>query len=385
MFTKKNKFDISRRGFTLIEVLVVVGLLIVLAAIMIPTVKLINNDRRIRESARMVNMFATSVRDASVVDGESAFMLVRNRNNPDRCYDLWRMRVLPGFSGTAFNSTVSVQTYNDGTNTYYYFDVEVPLGGNKTAVDNEYNIKVGDSIKFNNSLGSYRIGDIEDSLLLGFGGSGMMATVRCTLDFCVNSSGQTISLTDRMVMPPVATPLIDPVPPSTPVPFTIYRRPVVSASGRMELPGNQYIDMSRSGPLHVSATVPGLGDTYFSEPNYALGALPYEDGYGAVVVVFDSNGALDRFYIRYGTIDEAVFPFVKSLWLYIASDEEDKDPMYESLDNPDGMWISINRSNGSVYTGQVTQTSPVNGMTYTIHDKILDSRFVARRRLRNTE
>ena len=53
---------LKRRGLTLIELMVVIGILVALTAIAIPAVRMINRDRKVREGAREVNAMLSSAR-----------------------------------------------------------------------------------------------------------------------------------------------------------------------------------------------------------------------------------------------------------------------------------------------------------------------------------
>lgn len=376
----------NRFGFTIIELLIVIGILVVLGAILVPTVRLLNADRRIRESARMVNMFASSVRDAAVVDGEAAFMLVRNANEPDRCYELRRMRVLPPFAGNltgGVEAVAQVQTYDPGTGvTYFFVDLPRPLPGADFT-----DINIGDSVKFNYRNVSYRIFDKNDSKGIGVGMSPTPGRDRYTLDYERTTTG----VTQTIVAPPeVPAPLADPIPPTTgPLPYQVFRRPMVISSGRLEMPGNQFIDLSKSGPIDTGNVFDG-GDTFFSERDnmlYIQGVinystpLSYADGYGSVVVVFDNNGAVDRFYVRFGTPDEAVYFPSESIYLLVATDREDEVVNFNNLYNNDNLWVSIGRNNGAVYTGEVAQPDA----STSVFVQINDSRAIARRRLEDLQ
>ena len=379
MSFQNRKTTENRFGFTVVELLIVIGILIVLGAILVPTVRLLNADRRIRESARMVNMFASSVRDAAVVDGEAAFMLVRNGNEPDRCYELRRMRILPPYAGNTFGDDTQVVDYLDMTtnNTYFYVDISMPFGDPTLT-----GINVGDSIKFNFRNVSYRIADIDDAnLMIGFGPQGTPGVIRLTLDYKVTPAQTTESITGT---PP--RPLAQPIPPlpvnpMDRIPFQVFRRPVPINSGRLEIPGNQFIDMSKSGPTNDLGLHSG-GETFFSESlTYMPGDLNYAAGEGAVVVVFDNNGAIDRYYVRYNAPgEEAYFPS-ESIYLLVATDREDEVANFNNLYNNDNLWVSIGRSNGAVYTGEIAQPDPSTSPLQQIND----SRAIARRRLEDLQ
>ena len=69
-----------RNAFTLIEVLVVVSLLIVLTALLIPRLRIINNERQIREASRKVASMFSRASQAAIYDEVSGVMIERNPN-----------------------------------------------------------------------------------------------------------------------------------------------------------------------------------------------------------------------------------------------------------------------------------------------------------------
>ena len=52
----------QRRGFTLVELLVVIGIMLVLVAIALPSIRFLTKGNTVREAARVVNTFIASAR-----------------------------------------------------------------------------------------------------------------------------------------------------------------------------------------------------------------------------------------------------------------------------------------------------------------------------------
>ena len=361
----------KKPGFTIVELLIVIGILAVIGAILVPTVRVLNADRRIRESARMVNMFASSVRDEAIVDGESAFMMVRNTNDPDRCYEMRRMRILAPYAGNTigdFATIQQVESPNGSGRFYFVIDLEAPL---PTSTLNAINI--GDTIKFNYRNVSYRILDKDNSLGLPDIGSAVNpGTNRYTLDYVLESGITTTHST--------GVPVVDPVPPvNQALPFQVFRRPIPINAGKLVMPGNQYIDMSKSGPVDFADVLPAR-ETFFDD-DYAAGQLLFDEGFGSVVVVFDGNGSVDRFYTRYGTPTEEIYFPSESIFMLVATDHDDDNLNVDNLNRLDNLWVTIGRNNGAVYTGEIAQTDPsANSLV-----RISNARGIARKRLQDLQ
>ena len=80
---KTNQTNMRRPGFTLIELLVVISIMAALTALMIPRLRAVNQDRGIREAARVVGSKFAEASDRARRDGAAAVTLVRNPNMVD--------------------------------------------------------------------------------------------------------------------------------------------------------------------------------------------------------------------------------------------------------------------------------------------------------------
>ena len=80
---KTDQTNMRRPGFTLIELLVVISIMAALTALMIPRLRAINQDRGIREAARIVGSKFAEASDRARRDGAAAVTLVRNPNMVD--------------------------------------------------------------------------------------------------------------------------------------------------------------------------------------------------------------------------------------------------------------------------------------------------------------
>ncbi len=281
----------TRRGFTLIEMLLVMSIMLVLAAMVIPKLRVVTADRKIREAARVVeSMFATA-RDDAMVNGFAGIEIVRNPNYTNGATKLFRMRILPPYAGDFVGDVASVSQNAMTLN----FEFQLPVGASYPPPINDY--AVNDFVQFNLRGPLYRI-------------SGAPVGGPYVLD--VDLSYQ--------VVPPLAVG----------VPFKIFRKSVRVVSSEVNLPRGQYIDLALSG--------------------FGIPALTGTD---SVAVMYDTHGAIERFYPTYVTGGAASTGFLPPapLFLLVASDEEANG--IAPLDNISNLWITVNQTNGAVNTSEM--------------------------------
>ena len=108
----------SRRGFTLIELLMVISVMIILAAIVIPKLRVVTADRKIREAARVVESMFASARDDAMVNGFAGIEIVRNpqlRQRRRRAFSLCGCCPLMRGTLSAIWSRLRLRTGSDGS------------------------------------------------------------------------------------------------------------------------------------------------------------------------------------------------------------------------------------------------------------------------------
>ncbi len=298
--TKVPKIKFGRRGFTLIELLIVISIMAVLAAIVIPKLRVVTADRKIREAARVVESTFASARDDAVVNGFAGIEIVRNGNYTNGATSMYRMRMLPPYAGDFFGDLANV---SESAGVY---SVQLPAAAS-------YTPSLNDFIQFNYRGPLYRM---------------LTAT--------------TFEVLSYQTAPP-----LNPAP-QPGVPFMIYRKPVRLISGEVRIPVGQLIDLQFSGDHDTSGAATSLNGELNPVP------LPAPNT-NSFIVIFDQHGAIERYYPQgFGAATPVLLPG-GPLFLLIATDEESDG--LDPLQNMANLWVTINQSNGAVKVSEMASSS----------------------------
>jgi len=342
----------TRRGMTLVELLVVVSILLLIALMAIPAVRPGLEGQRIREAARMVNVFLGNARNRAEESGRP-FGIEIERLGADQYrlmgdlslgvqanavvgqplagVVLHQVEVPPPYAGEYENSRIIITA----------------LRGNRAWV------------KFENhseNLGWYTSGMIrfKDMLKLNYQGHTWVIESFTIPNPKTGLSQWTFSSASA------------PGPPSTPaagLPFQIIRKPVRTSVAPLQLPRGTAIDLCFSG-----ATPPALFRPIRSR------WWPLYFDVSPVTIVFSPNGAVDRLYSpRSGAcrLTEPIYLLVgKRTRVPMELDPNTGDPVLDANGKPvvpaeDGLtnvedltnfWIAIRPQTGLVTTTEVADS-----------------------------
>lgn len=291
---------LPQQGFTLVELLLVISIMIILAAMVVPKLRVVTADRKIREAARLVESMFASARDDAVVNGFAGIEVVRNGNYANGSTSMFRMRMLPPYSGDfegdGANISESMGTYS----------VQLPAGAS-------YTPSLNDFIQFNNRGPLYRM---------------LTAT--------------TFEVQSYQVAPP-----LNPAP-QPGVPFKIFRKPIRQLASEVRIPGGQLIDLRFSGDHGTS----GGAGTLNGELNPIPAPVPNTNSF---VIVFEDHGSIERFYPQGLAAGPALLP-AGPLFLLVAVDEESDG--LDPLQNMANLWVSVNQTNGAVKVSEMGSNPP---------------------------
>lgn len=377
------------KGVTLVELLVVIGVMALLMTIMIPQVRMITKDRSIREAARIVGATFNDTSTKARSDGFAGIAIARNQNvvrddapggnfeNPVfyAGYEMYQLRKPLVYHGNNIGDqgVIASLPYVDFATGLLVIDCEIPepLSG--------ANIPAGSFVRLNNSANiRYRV--LNDAVNSG---TGIDMTVTCILP-------------NHLEPPPVGVdvdldgtfdlPLVD---------FEVEFPPQLRQTSRVDLPKGYMINLNYSGPIDFFDSVNPPPTTLVDDKDWTWTAFSQSetwvdtdsDGvvdvdepgpHQPIYIIFDSDGGIDRIYPNGFTSEPIILD--GSLHLCISPDEVKhsfqsgalsdslNSSLTDVLDDSAVMWISINHVTGSVSINDTALPT----ITFTAADTAVD-------------
>jgi type II secretory pathway pseudopilin PulG len=360
-------------GFTLVELLVTLVIIMMLTAVAVPVLAPALVGRRQREASREVTSYFTLARDTAMRTGRASGVMLERFTGagnasasalikaglpgatpiPEMCLTLWQVEVPPPYSGDTLYSRAFV-TGGLGSGAVF------ALGTPGSSVPEAYGlVRIGDYIKFNTQGHQYQIlgGTVDTTISpnpLGF-----LASPTTSNPWTIVPVGGT-------------TPFVPAF--QSGVPYQIIRQPVKTSVPPLQLPEGIVIDLASSGITPPSTTPFSLAGVSFcgldlansNQPYLPLDAIP-------IVVLFSPSGSVER--VAFSIPDRAVpdpaaiaLPVAQAPTapIYFLLGLREKIPAAGSANNenwrdPTSLWITI-----FPRTGLVTSTENAPPSTATI-------------------
>ncbi len=318
----------SPLGFTLIEMLIVVSIMMILVAAAATMMRPATESRRIREAARAINVYLSSARNRAMETGRPCGVMLRRLQGAQTAVlTLDQCEVPPCYCGEMEQSVARVT--QSGT------DISVALlssasGGPETLPSGM--VRPNDLIQFNCQGPMYRILLTTEPL----DGNGYFLNTLTTL------SATILDLTQAPSQPWSATPLV--------LSYRIYRTPVKGAAQPLQLPAGAVIDLYGSGIYGGVGIDPGTWEH-------------------TVMILFAANGSVDRIYAP-GVPPGVLYPTAPIFLLVGKRDRVGKagvgtptsanEPDWANWQDLNNLWVVINPQTGLVTSGEVASGGDVN-------------------------
>lgn len=366
LYQTQHKSRYGRRGLTLVELLVVIGIIVVLVAVAIPLMKINQDSRPIREASRAINAYVAAAQSRAAEKGRPVGVWIdRAENNSGSSFRLFMADVAPPYVGDTAEARARIAPHPTRPGYFVVRFYRVPNTGAgpprqlSTALTRL--VSEGDVIRFG-FKGSYY--EIQDDLppppqqpppynpvLVQDPGNppiyqpdppGQPSLPQITIKLGAN-------------VRPVPVGYWDPAPPAnihdtsveikgSSVAYQILRAPRKSRFSSIELPNSAAID------LRVSGAGASLGPVLF-EPSSPTDTSP-------VVIMFSPSGRVDHLRVQ-GQIlvpQETIHLMVGNNELVNSSDDAASIGGVENLEAEKAqtnLWVSIGLQTGSVTTSEM--------------------------------
>jgi len=289
----------TRRGLSLVELLVVISILVLLAGFSIPLLKPRLEEQAVREASRTLNSFCSLAKARAVeLRRPVGVWIVRSGDDGERCSRLFLAETPPPYAGDVLGATCAL----DGSGGLGSTGVAT---FSSTSASLPFLVQAGDRIRFSFSGPFFTITDVTTA-----------APIQ-------------VRFTHPSVPSPAATPL------NAGVPYQIVRAPVKITSSDIDLPDATAIDLTLSGlGPEGRQFAPGTGPAEIVEP---------------VVIMFRPDGSVEKIYQGTNSYAPAY-----SVHLMVGRSEQINLAAPAAVDgnlaDGRGVWVSASHKNGAIST-----------------------------------
>lgn len=343
-----------RRALSLVELMVVVGIVVTLAAVTLPSLREVLKDQKITQAARQVQAYFETAKGKAMASGRPVGVLLdrlsyagpnNNLITNSTCLRLSMAEVLPPYCGDIQGATAQL-VVGSGTYPGYANQARLPILTCPTAASI---ISSGDFISFGDN----------------------------PLTFMVNATPTTTTVAGNVyVVLSLANPteakteLVWPLERSLDLPFRVFRKPGKSLTSGLDLPKGICIDLTASGVGPIGRNF--SPDIIAGDPSWSTVAAADFKG---IYIIFDPNGNVQRIYQGVGgggTYMLSTYVPTSTIHLLLGKTDQvlpptlispfdgstiqtGRDVATSNLMDSESLWMSINPFTGSVYSSAVTE------------------------------
>ncbi len=327
----------SHQGMTLVELLMVIGIMTLLMAVSIPMIRPAFQDRYVREAARQVNALFSSAQSRAAELGRPVAVWIERVDASElgsrQATQLFLAEVPPSFIGVALNSRVTVSLSGEVTPNWIIGELNFANPVDRAVLMTVLAPGERFTIKFDHK---------------GFTYGGQFRSPANTF---------IVELPKDLGVPPGTE--------SSPgQSYEIDRGPTRSAAAALTMPGDSVLDLS----------VSGMGPNGWQFDSATAGNSP-------VIVSFAPSGRVEYVYVA----TTALRPFAPVQFLVgrrarvaIPPPVPGAYPITGNLTDPTCLWITISERTGTVITADNSDTSQLPPSA-TVPDRIVVARELARR------
>lgn len=359
-----KKINKNRNAFTLVEVLIVIAIMSFIAALVIPQVRVLNKDRNIRETARVVGSMFNSASERARLEGVAGVLLVKNQNFVDENDDVYaatamfRLKKVLDFTGVDIPERENIQFQKIMTSGRWFADIRKPLQDGL--------VQVGDTLTVKREgFEDVRIvstTEYSDILRMELDKAAMDVSGCTPTD---EYDGNNDDVEDFMIIAPTSNG-IDLQDMRS---WVVERRPRAVESSRIDLPEGYMVDMRYSDFIPGNHDQPGSRFVGWHPDMTTPQDTDVQEN--SIAVVFNGTGGIE-------VVGDEEYNFVEKpygpVYLFVAeAPVDDLDPD-APLNKDNNLWVKIDHKNGTVNVGNnISQAGNTDGYV----NRLMNAREIA--------